>query len=77
MAHNSLLATVKVPSQFKYKYDFDKHGALYFLGTKGYTRSWCNPDSDLQLVRSFASSISQGRPSDIVGRQVVNFRTLN
>ncbi len=34
----------KVPSLFKYKHDFDKHGALYYLGTLGYTKHWQNPD---------------------------------
>lgn len=34
----------RVPSIFKYKHDFDKHGVLYYLGTLGYTRKWENPD---------------------------------
>jgi len=58
----------KVPSLFKYKHDFDKHGALYYLGTLGYTKHWQNPDFSLHQVKSFASSVGQGRPSDIVGR---------
>lgn len=67
----------RIPRNFKYKHDFDKHGALYYLGTLGYTKPWQNPDFVLHQVRTFASSVGQGRPSDLVGRSAVNYRTLN
>ena len=57
-----------VPAEFVYDHDFDKNGALFYLGTMGYQTEWKNPDHERRQVRSFASSISKGRPSDIVGR---------
>jgi hypothetical protein len=30
----------RVPTVFRYKHDFDKHGVLYYLGTLGYTQNW-------------------------------------
>ena len=67
----------RVPQEFIYKHDFDKRGALFYLGTLGYKTKWENPDSVRKQVRAFASSLGQGRPSDIVGRKVVNCHTLN
>ena len=33
------------PAEFIYKHDFDKRGALFFLGTLGYRTKWENPDT--------------------------------
>jgi len=32
-----------MPNSFSYKYDFDKNGALFYLGTKGGLKTWKNP----------------------------------
>ena len=61
---------------FKYTYDFDENGALYYLGTKGKKYPYRNPH-ELNLVTVFASSISKGQLSDFVGRNLVNLRTEN
>ena len=61
---------------FKYNYDFDENGALYYLGTLGKKYIYRNPH-ELNLVKVFASSISKGEKSDFVGRNLVNLRTEN
>ena len=61
---------------FKYTYDFDENGALYYLGTKGKKYQYRNPH-ELNIVTAFASSISKGHISDFVGRNLVNLRTEN
>jgi hypothetical protein len=61
---------------FTYDFDFDERGVLYYLGTYGRKKPWNNPHN-LGLVQCFASSIGNGRVEDIVGRSVVNCRTLN
>ena len=61
---------------FKYAYDFDENGALYYLGTKGKKYQYRNPH-ELNIVTAFASSISKGQISDFVGRNLVNLRTEN
>ena len=61
---------------FKYTYDFDENGALYYLGTKGKTTIYRNPH-ELNIVTAFASSLSKGQISDFVGRNLVNLRTEN
>ena len=61
---------------FKYTYDFDENGALYYLGTKGKKYQYRNPH-ELNIVTAFASSISKGQISDFVGRNLVNLRTEN
>ena len=61
---------------FKYTYDFDENGALYYLGTKGKKYQYRNPH-ELNLVTAFASSLSKGQISDFVGRNLVNLRTEN
>ena len=66
-----------VPTEFVYDHDFDRNGALFYLATYGYQAGWQNPDTERKQVRSFASSISKGRPSDILGRSVVNCHTEN
>ena len=67
----------KVPKEFVYDHDFDRNGAIYYLGCLGYQTGWKNPDIDRKQVRAFASSMSSGRPSDILGRQTVNCYTQN
>lgn len=67
----------KMPSQFSYKHDFDKHGVFYYIATQGYQTAWQNPDCVLQQVRTFASSILKGRTSDFVGRVVTDLQTYN
>lgn len=62
--------------EFIYEYDFDENGVFFYLGTYGRKRAWQNPHA-LGLVHCFASSIGSGKVEDIVGRQVVNCRTLN
>ncbi|TNV84937.1 hypothetical protein FGO68_gene49 [Halteria grandinella] len=61
---------------FVYDHDFDENGVFFYLGTYGYKRAWQNPHT-LGLVQAFTSSIGGGRVEDIVGREVVNCRTLN
>ncbi len=61
---------------FKYTYDFDENGALYYLGTKGKRYQYRNPH-ELNLVTAFGSSLSRGQISDFVGRNLVNLRTEN
>ena len=61
---------------FKYSYDFDENGALYYLGTRGKQYQYRNPH-ELQLVTAFGSSLSMGHISDFVGRNLVNLRTEN
>ena len=64
------------PPIFKYNYDFDENGALYYLGTLGKKYIYRNPH-ELNLVKAFASSLSKGEISDFVGRNLVNLRTEN
>ena len=72
---NQLIMSVPKPI-FKYAYDFDENGALYFLGTKGKRHQYRNPH-EINMVKAFASSISKGQVSDFVGRNLVNLRTEN
>ena len=72
---NQLIMSVPKPV-FKYTYDFDENGALYFLGTKGKRHQYRNPH-EINMVKAFASSISKGQVSDFVGRNLVNLRTEN
>ena len=72
---NQLIMSVPKPI-FKYTYDFDENGALYFLGTKGKRQQYRNPH-EINMVKAFASSVSKGQVSDFVGRNLVNLRTEN
>ena len=56
-----------VPQEFAYDPASEECGALHYLGTLGYSQPWANPDNQRKQVRSFASSLQQGRPSDILG----------
>ena len=62
---NQLIMSVPKPS-FKYTYDFDENGALYYLGTKGRRHQYRNPH-EINMVKAFASSVSKGQVSDFVG----------
>ena len=72
---NQLIMSIPKPI-FKYTYDFDENGALYFLGTRGKRYQYRNPH-EINMVKAFASSISKGQVSDFVGRNLVNLRTEN
>ena len=72
---NQLIMSVPKPI-FKYTYDFDENGALYYLGTRGKRHQYRNPH-EINMVKAFASSISKGQVSDFVGRNLVNLRTEN
>ena len=72
---NQLMMSVPKPI-FKYTYDFDENGALYYLGTKGKRHQYRNPH-EINMVKAFSSSISKGQVSDFVGRNLVNLRTEN
>ena len=61
---------------FKYEYDLDENGILFFIGSLGRSTTWRNPH-DIGQVRVFASSLGKGNLSDLVGRELVNLRTLN
>lgn len=62
--------------EFRYNYDFDENGALYYLGTKGHTQNYVNPYT-LSQVKVYFSSMGRGSYEDFVGRSLVNCRTLN
>ena len=66
----------KKPPIFKYTYDFDENGALYYIGTLGKKYIYRNPH-ELNLVTAFSSSVSKGDIGDFVGRNLVNLRTEN
>ena len=66
----------KTPIEFKYEYDFDDNGALYWLGSFGKQKIWRNPYK-LGQVKVFFSSLGKGALDDFVGRTCVNCRTLN
>ena len=70
------LITSRKPPIFKYTYDFDENGALYYIGTLGKKYVYRNPH-ELNLVTAFASSLSKGDIGDFVGRNLVNLRTEN
>lgn len=61
---------------FTYQYDFDENGAMYYLGTRGRNTEYTNPYS-LGEVKVYFSSMGKGSYEDLVGRSLVNCRTLN
>jgi hypothetical protein len=61
---------------FTYRYDFDENGALYHLGTRGRTAEYTNPYTRGE-VKVYFSSMGKGSYEDLVGRALVNCRTLN
>ena len=74
--NNQQVVSMNYSIKFKYKYDFDRNGALYFLGTSGLSRKYQNPH-DLKLVKAFGSPLMSGYFSDFVGRKTVNLCTEN
>ena len=62
--------------KFKYKYDFDRNGIFYYLGTYGLSRKYQNPH-DVKLVKAFGSSLLSGYFNDFVGRNIANLCTEN
>ena len=75
-SNNQLINPLNYNIKFKYKYDFDKNGALYYIGTYGLSRNYQNPH-DLKLIKAFGSSLLSGYYSDFIGRNVVNLYTEN
>jgi hypothetical protein len=53
----------RVPEAFIY--NAKNQGALYYLGTYGYTKPYKNPSSS-KLARAFNSTLYAGRPADII-----------
>ncbi len=74
--HNQIIYPVNYHIKFKYKSDFDKNGALYYIGTYGLSRKYSNPH-ELKLIKAFGSSLLSGYYSDFVGRNIVNLCTEN
>jgi len=62
--------------KFKYKNDFDKNGALYYIGTLGLSKEYNNPHK-LKLIKAFGSPLLSGNYFDFVGRKNVNLMTEN
>ena len=52
---------------FHYKYDFDKNGMLYYIGTEGLTTEYTNPTEGKRVIVK-RSSESSGVASNFVGR---------
>jgi hypothetical protein len=69
-------ATSREEVFFNYSHDFDDGGVFYYLGSLGRARSWQNPH-EIGQVNCFFSSLGQGSLGDLVGRSLVNCRTLN
>lgn len=65
-----------VKKEFVFKYNSDKNGLFYFLGTKGGRREYVNP-FELGQIKVFFSSLAQGDYSNFVGRALTNCRTCN
>ena len=65
-----------VKKEFVFKYNSDKNGLFYFLGTRGGRREYVNP-FELGEIKVFLSSLSQGDYSNFVGRALTNCRTCN
>ncbi len=74
--NNQIIITSHSHIKFKYKNDFDKNGALYYIGTYGLTRKYQNPH-DLKLIKVFGSSLNSGHYNDFVGRKIVDLSTEN
>ena len=74
--HKSMSLINRTRPVFKYEYDFDENGVLYYLGSMGKTAPYKNP-YEIGQVKVFASSIGKGSLGDFVGRHLVNLRTMN
>jgi hypothetical protein len=73
---NQLMYTSHSHIKFKYTSDFDKNGALYYIGTYGLSRKYQNPH-ELKLIKVFGSSLISGHYNDFVGRKIVDLSTEN
>lgn len=62
--------------EFVYKYNTDKNGLFYYLGTEEGKNEYQNP-FQIGKLKVFVSSLAQGDYSDFVGRKLTNFRTRN
>lgn len=62
--------------EFSYNYDFDENGIFFYLGTLGKTNEYQNPHVN-QQIKCFYSSLGKGHSYQLVGRELVNLRTLN
>ena len=62
--------------EFVYKYNTDKNGIFYYLGTEEGCSEYQNP-FQIGKLKVFVSSLAQGDYSDFVGRKLTNFRTRN
>ena len=65
-----------VKKEFVFKYNSDKNGFFYFLGTAAGRREYVNP-FELGQIKVFFSSLAQGDYSNFVGRALTNCRTCN
>ncbi|MCQ2816984.1 MAG: hypothetical protein MJ252_06940 [archaeon] len=74
--YRSQSMVLKPTPVFKYEYDFDENGVLYYLGTNGRTTHYRNPH-EIGQCRAFCSSLGKGNLADFVGREIVNLRTNN
>lgn len=75
-SHNPIILNGNDWIELRYKYDYDTCGLFYYLGTLGNRTAYKNPHEIGQVI-ACASSIGKGKLSDIVGRDLINFRTLN
>ena len=62
--------------EFVFKYNSDKNGLFYFLGSKGNQSKYVNP-FEIGELKVFVSSLAQGDYSNFVGRSLTNCRTCN
>jgi hypothetical protein len=74
--NNQLTYHLNYIVKFKYKNDFDKNGALYYIGTLGLSKKYNNPHK-LKLIKAFGSPLLNGNYCDFVGRENVNLITEN
>ena len=74
--NNQLTYPLNYIVKFKYKNDFDKNGALYYIGTLGLSKKYNNPHK-LKLIKAFGSPLLNGNYCDFVGRENVNLMTEN
>lgn len=65
---------INAPMEFRYEYDFDENGVLYWIGTNGKTvNDYVNPGiCDLVLVQSSdGRNLPYGKPEDILNRDPI------
>jgi hypothetical protein len=62
--------------EFLFKYNSDKNGLLYFLGTFPNKKKYSNPE-ELGNVEVFCSSLVEGELSGFVGRRLTSCQTEN